>query len=86
MIRSWGRTAPAALHRFSVGDLVSWMGPELAAAPSKRTVRVMRRLPPLGTMLQYRIKGDNEAQEHVVLEWALTPEPADNPFMAAPTN
>ena len=73
MNRALGRVSTPPTHRFGVGDIVSWMGPEFSNAPSTKSMRVIRQLPPLGIDPQYRIKSDSETQEHVVLEQALTP-------------
>ncbi len=70
-------------HLYEVGTVVSLQGDGQTIPATSRYV-VEAQMPVVGTLLQYRIKGETEAFRRVVVEYRLTafgtphgPSPAD---------
>jgi hypothetical protein len=62
------RDTETATHKFSVGAYVLY---QVSVRSRKETFRVTRLLPDGGAGFQYRIKGDGDGFERVVMESSL---------------
>lgn len=59
-------------HKFRIGETVVWLAASSLRAPSRGSVTIVLQMPPLGDVLQYRIRGSKEPREFVVLEHELS--------------
>jgi hypothetical protein len=57
-----------ATHKFTVGQALYFLPGLSEASKSKGRYKVVRQLPEIGNMLQYRIKSEVDGQERVVRE------------------
>ncbi len=58
-------------HLFRVGSIVSFNGSD-GQAPSRSAFKIEAQMPPLGDVLQYRIKSEAEGFSRVVVEHQLS--------------
>jgi hypothetical protein len=57
-------------HKYTVGQVVQYASG--FTLPQERTnVTILMQLPPLGTILQYRVRNEKETHDRIVLETAL---------------
>ena len=61
-----------ALHKYSVGQTVSFTPHSAADAVSRGPYVILRTLPETGGVLQYRVKAQFDGQERIVREDQLT--------------
>ena len=66
------RVVEKPLHKFRIGEKVTWQAQPVAQARSRGIVTIVMLLPPLGNNLQYRIKNLRDPHEFVVLEHELS--------------
>ena len=66
------RAVDKPMHKFRVGEKVTWQSQPVSQARSRGTVTIVLQLPPLGDNLQYRIKNLKDPHEFVVLEHELS--------------
>ena len=59
-------------HKFRIGEKVVWQSQPIAQARSRGVVTIVMLLPPLGSVVQYRIKNLKDPHEFVVLEHELS--------------
>jgi hypothetical protein len=67
-IRSPGHTLEAAVHRFSVGQIVRMRSRSGVFPKTDEVFRITRTLPARDNMLQYRLRSDGENYERVASE------------------
>ena len=59
-------------HRFEIGSAVTLTAEWPRSSDACRYV-VEAQMPPVGTLMQYRIKGETESYRRVVVEYKLAP-------------
>ena len=66
-----------ARHKFSVGQVVHFVGPRLSM-PTVGRYEIMRLLPFDGSQFQYRIKGVGQSFERIATEGQLSRPSSDD--------
>ena len=67
-IRSPGHTLEAAVHRYSVGQIVRMRSRSGVFPKTEELFRITRTLPARDNLLQYRLRSDGENYERVATE------------------
>ena len=67
-IRSPGHTLEAAVHRYSVGQIVRMKSRSGVFPKTDEVFRITRTLPARDNLLQYRLRSDGENYERVATE------------------